>query len=784
VTARRLIAIATGARRTAAALVALAALCAVRPAAAFTIEYSLDRAPALVACDKQLYSGKRAEAQACYLALLAGDADERVKADAARASGDVRAANSFFQAAVKKFPEDAAVRVRWGELFLSTHQANEAQKLFQEALELKEDYAPAKLGLAKIFATRFDERAREMTAGLIKDAPDASVEAYLLLARAALEDGKTEEADAELDKALALAEKHKQTPLEIYALKASADLLRGTTDSPWTKKALALNAGYGDVYAVPAYFYVITRRYREAIELYRRAVEVEPSNYQAHADLGVNLLRENKVDEASQHLQVAYRGDPFSAPIVNTLRLIDSFGKFDVLTHVPGDETAAALPARVGGSQAPAGPPAKNPGVIMRLHKDESAVLEPYVLGLANKAIQAYSKRYGFELKEPVIVELYPEHDDFAVRTSGLPGIGLLGVTFGYLVAMDSPTGRADSDFHWGTTLWHELAHVFTLEKTKHLVPRWFSEGVSVYEEWSTGPLPGRHIPLAVMQAIKEDKFLPIVDLDKGFIHPSYEAQVIVSYMQAGLICEYVAGRFGQQGLEHMLDHYAQGKDTAGAIRGALDISPEQFDKDFAAYVKQQLGSAVEKLDEWQAVLKEAHQSLNDKKWKDAAESAAKAIELYPDYVDEGSAYLVAARAARELADNDRAVATLQDFRKRGGHDPDALVWLAKTLGASGKNADAIAVLDDALMVAPLRAEVHSELGDRLLAANQPARAVVEYKALLAMNPHELAEAHFKLAKAYVAAQDRAKGREHLLYALEIAPSYREAQQLLLEVVR
>ena len=112
-----------------------------------------------------------------------------------------------------------------------------------------------------------------------------------------------------------------------------------------------------------------------------------------------------------------------------------------------------------------------------------------------------------FELKEPVVVELYPEHDDFAVRTSGLPGIGLLGVTFGYLVAMDSPTGRADADFHWGTTLWHEMAHVFTLEATNHLVPRWFSEGVSVYEEWSTGPLPGRHIPLTSSRRSRRTSF-------------------------------------------------------------------------------------------------------------------------------------------------------------------------------------------------------------------------------------------------------------------------------------
>jgi tetratricopeptide (TPR) repeat protein len=87
-------------------------------------------------------------------------------------------------------------------------------------------------------------------------------------------------------------------------------------------------------------------------------------------------------------------------------------------------------------------------------------------------------------------------------------------------------------------------------------------------------------------------------------------------------------------------------------------------------------------------------------------------------------------------------------------------------------------------MVAPLRAEVHREFGDRLVAANRPADALLEYQAFLAMNPQDLADAHYRLAKAYVAVEDKAKGREHLLYALEIAPHYREAQQLLLEVVR
>ncbi len=763
-------------RLLAAGLGSLLSLGAAPAALAITIEYALDRAPALVACDRFAYRGARAEARACFQKLLAENADPRIKGDAARATGDVRAANAFFQEALKQYPMDAALRVRWGELFLATHQNNEAIKLFNEALEIDAAYAPAKLGLAKVAAGGFEEKARDWAMQVIEESPDSSLEAHLLLARTDLEDGKVEDGDKKLDEALEIAQNQKLPVLEIYALKASADLLRGKTDSEWTAKALAQNASYGEAYATPAYFYVITRRYREAIELLKKAVDIEPDLYSAHSELGVNLLRENKIDEAQQHLQIAYRGDPFSAPIVNTLRLIDSFDNFVVKSHLLDRDA----PAAAAGPEAPA----KNPGALLRMHKDEAEVLEPYVLDLTNKAIGLYSKRYGFELKEPVIVELYPEHDDFAVRTSGLPGIGLLGVTFGYLVAMDSPTARADSNFHWGTTLWHELAHVFTLEATGHLVPRWFSEGVSVYEEWSTGPLPGRHIPLPVFQAIKEDKLLPIAELDRGFIRPQYEAQVIVSYMQAGLICEYIAKRWGQKGLEGVLKEYGAGKETPAALQAALKISAEQFDKDFAGYVQEQVGSVVANLEPWQKAQQEAQAAFVEKDWKAAGAAAASAIELFPDYVDEGSAYIVKARAHKELGEPNQVTATLLDYRKLGGHDPAALISLAKSLAEASRNDDAIAVLEDVLMVAPLREEVHSELGDRLLQAGDAKRAIVEFRALLAMNPHDLSDAHYRLAKAYFAAEDRASSREHLLYALEIAPGFREAQQLLLEIVR
>ena len=124
-------------------------------------------------------------------------------------------------------------------------------------------------------------------------------------------------------------------------------------------------------------------------------------------------------------------------------------------------------------------------------------------------------------LPGPVQVEVYPNHEDFAVRTMGMPGLGALGVTFGEVVAMDSPSARKPGDFNWGATLWHEMSHVFILTATNHRVPRWFTEGLAVHEEgmhsaeWKNRATPD------VIAAIRDKKLLPVAKLDRGFVFPN-----------------------------------------------------------------------------------------------------------------------------------------------------------------------------------------------------------------------------------------------------------------------
>lgn len=737
-------------------------------ARAYDIDYSADRPPELVACDASRFRGERGEAGSCYASLLVSSDDPRIKAEAAWATGNVVSANEFFREAEIAFPEDPRLRVRWGKLFESTFAKQEVfVPLYQEALALDDSYAPAILAIAELAAGRFEGQAREYVGRLFDVDPD-DIGAHLLLARMELEVGNLDAAEASLDSAFDRIESRNLPPIEVYALRASADLLNDVFESPWIDRALAYNPAYGDAYAIPAYFFVITRRYREAIDFYERAVQIQPDLYTAHTELGVNLLRENRMDEAYDHLVTAYEGEAAysSSKTVNTLRLIDSFDNFTV-------ETYNAETSPVGGGE----------GVILRLHNDETDILTPYALRLINDSIDTFSERYGFSPSEPIIAELYPVANDFSVRTAGLPGIGLLGVTFGYLVAMNSPPQGLNGDFHWGTTLWHEIAHVFTLEATNHLVPRWFSEGISVYEEWSTGPLSGRHIPSHVLQAMGEDKFLPIAELDEGFIRPTYENQVIVSYMQAGLICEYIGATWGQQALRTMLERFREGDDTPAAIEAALEIPAEEFDRRFEQQIADEFGPTLDNLEAWMASQAQMQEAAAASDW-DAVKSAAEtSIALFPDYVDTGSPYIFLARAARESDDMAEARAALMEFRRLGGYDPGALMQLARWLIDDGDRAAATEVLEALLLVSPFDESVHAELGDLLLDA-RPAEALVEFEALAELDPHDQADVNLRLARAHLALEDTDKATEHLLYALEIAPHYREAQQLLLEIVR
>ncbi len=603
---------------------------------------------------------------------------------------------------------------------------------------------------------RFDGDIQDELNALLKDDPTL-LEAHLIASRLAIERGRYDDAVREAKRAQELAITQKQPPLEALALLAGVEVMRERDPATPIRDALEYNPRYGDMFVLLGYLDVIRRLYREADVWLQRAVQVEPDSPTAQRELGLNLMRLGQVDEARPHLTKAYDGDPYSAATVNTLKLLDSLGKFDRIK-------------------------VEQPALNLQLRKDEIPTLGPYVQQLASTAVPTLARKYGYTPSGPVTVELYPDHDDFAVRTAGLPGIGLLGVTFGNLVIMDSPSGRARGEFHWGSVLWHELTHVFTLGVTQNRVPRWFSEGLSVYEEWTSGPTPGVNMTPDILDAFIAGQFLPVANLDEGFLRPSYENQIQVSYQQAGLTCLFAAQRWGFERVVAMLRTFDGKVTTADAIRKAFDIAPEEFDRQFTAFMRQRYAAYIADPKRWPEKMERAHTMLEARNWSEAREAAQAAITMLPEFTSGGSAYEVLAAAEEGAGNSNAAIAAWQAWRKAGGWKPDGLRKLAALLVAAKRDGEATEVLAAVNYADPLATEGHDQLGQLLLAANNGPAALREYQVLLKLQPADTAVANFGLASALRMNGDLQQARRYLLQSLETAPNYRPAQHLLLEM--
>jgi len=368
------------------------------------------------------------------------------------------------------------------------------------------------------------------------------------------------------------------------------------------------------------------------------------------------------------------------------------------------------------------------------------------------------------------------------VRTMGMPGLGALGVTFGQVLAMDSPAGRKPGDFNWASTLWHEMSHVFILTATNHRVPRWFTEGLAVHEETQASPEWGDRTTPEILLAIRDKKLLPVGELDRGFVRPEYESQVIVSYYQAGKICDYIQERWGADKLLEIVHSFARIRPTAEVIQEALGVRAEDFDRQFLDWLNEGAGKEAASFEQWRNGLKEVAQLAKEKQYDQVIQKGEEVRRLYPDYIYDANVYEFMAEAYLAKGDTEAAASILRDYEKIGGHNPATLKQLASVEEQAGRLKDAAATLERLNYIYPEDEQLHRHLGDLWFAQGNNGAAIREYSAVVAMQPSDKASAKFNLARAYFAAGQKDQAQDNVLQALEAAPDYRPAQKLLLEL--
>ena len=701
-------------------------------------------------CQQLEKHGHRAAAQTCYQGL-ARAATPYLQAEGHWGLHDYERANEDFRSAVAQADGNALYRVRWGRMLHERFNNQDAQDLFKEALMREPKNAQALLGLALVSADGFDSGAIDWAHKALQADPQLA-QAHELLASLALEDSDYAQAAADADAALKLSPE----ALDAMAVHASIEVLADRPPDEWLGKIAAVNPAYGPGYALVAHHLTLNGRYLEGVDYYRKAVAADPQLWSARAELGVNLMRLGQDSEARAQLQKCYANGYRNDATVNSLRLLDSYRNFVIF---------------------------KDDTTILKLHKKEADLLYPYFLAELKRSIAVYEQKYQMKLSGPVQVEVYPDHEDFAVRTLGMPGLGALGVTFGNVLAMDSPSGRKPGDFHWASTLRHEMSHVFILAATQHRVPRWFTEGLAVHEETQASPEWGDPMTPEIIVALRQHKLLPVADLDRGFVRPEYPAQVFVSYFEAGRMCDFIQDKWGPAKLLDMVHSYARRVSTPATIQSVLGVSAADFDTQFQKWLYDQVQDTVEQFDSWHKRLAQLAELAQSKRYDELIAQGQAVIRMYPAYVYDANAYEFLAQADLAAGRKPDAVKVLESYVKAGGRRPETLKTLANLQEEQGDPRAAAATLDRINYIDPAYDEdLHRHLGKLWLAQKNFEGAIREYRAVIALHPLDVASAQYDLAEAYLGAGQREQAEDAVLASLEAAPGFRPAQKLLLQI--
>jgi tetratricopeptide (TPR) repeat protein len=379
--------------------------------------------------------------------------------------------------------------------------------------------------------------------------------------------------------------------------------------------------------------------------------------------------------------------------------------------------------------------------------------------------------------------------------------IGALGACFGRVVTLDSPRARAAGEFNWGETLWHELAHVITLQMSGNRVPRWLTEGISVYEERRARPEWGKESDVSFATALSEGKAIKLEVLNEAFSDPK---TISLAYYQASLVVDHLVQTYGEPALWKMLRAYGRGLETEEALKDAYGISVAQLQTSFDGYTDKNYGAIVRAL---KAPELKEKPSLEDLKklatehpesyrvhmaLADALNTAGdkagavrtfeRAAQLLPTANGRGNPHAYIARIAEEQKDTDRAIRAYQAVLQIDNADIESARKLAALLEAKGDAARTEDAYRRLVAADPFDSKGQTGLGRLALKRKDTALALRSFRSALASKPADAAAAHADLAEALLASGQLAEAKREVLEALEIAPSFEHAQDLLLKI--
>lgn len=685
----------------------------------------------------------------------------------------------FFDAAKKKEDAKADACRALGELALAKSDFARAASEFREGLKQRSEDPELCFGLARAYAPSDRKKSMDVVGQVLERNPHHPG-ALLLRAEHYLGAEQFDEARLSLEEVFDVNPRQ----AEAWALRAVIAVL---ADSREDEAAKCRDEGLKSWPQNPAVETMIGRclsrayRFREAAEHLQAALKLDEKNLTAKLHLCHALFRLGREDEAWKLAKEIREADTYNIQAYNIGLLEAEMKGFTVR---------------------------EEPDFVLKMPARDVAIYGDRALELLREAKQVLSAKYGLTLDHPVLVEFFPSQQDFAIRTFGnLGGQGILGACFGTVVTMNSPGSIASNRSNWEATLWHEFCHVITLTVTKNRMPRWLSEGISVYEEAQRDASWGMRMTSDYRRfTLDEETLTPMSKMSAAFLNPKSGDHVMFAYYESAQAVGWLVKKFGATKFQSVLTDLATGRRINEAL--ARNCAPvEKLDEDFAKHMRE-LAEAFSPKGDWtkpdpddldprdEAALAEylrqhpenlwalernVQRLLAGEHWKEALALAKRLIALVPENTGRVSGYALAAQAHRGLKEPAEEAAMLHEWASRDGGADQAFLRL---IDLDLELKDWAGVRDNArrmFAVHPflkhpyeLSARACENLGDT-------EGAVWALGKLSILGPDDPVEVNFALARL-LQTKDREAAKRHLLDALLEAPRFRDGHKLLLQL--
>lgn len=654
--------------------------------------------------------------------------------------GDLALAASILRPAIEKFPENADMCIALATA-VQTAEPEVAAQLLQRSLEINPNFVPTMQRLAERQIDAEDYETAEDTIADILTINPRSPEAHALNAVIHhLHSRHDKEAES------------RSRALSVSTANPQVDHLIGTR----------LSRKY---------------RFREGAAYQRMALEADALYLPAKIQLAQDLLRLGEVEEGWQLADAAQKQDKYDVSLFNLMQLRGSLRKFETR---------------------------RTEHFVIRMERSESAVYGQQVESLLEEAFAALSAKYGYTPADPVVVEIFHRQDDFAVRTFGLPDVaGFLGVCFGNLITANSPASMRDNPNNWRSVLWHEFCHVITLQMTGNKIPRWLSEGISVYEERIRDQRWGQHMDPGSRKRVLEGNITPVSQLSSAFLNAKSGEDLNFAYYESSMVVEYIVHEHGAEAITLILGDLNDGLTINDALdrrtQGLKELDAQFLDwfraraeawaKDVEFVIVREEGApppdliqiAQQNPNHYAAGLAWTAELIRQDFVKEAEEKLLQLIELHPEDSSTGGARRLLAELYKQLERPQKQASVLRDHLQRSSSDLSAAMELLELQTAFEQWPQALQTGDIVLSIDPLQPRPLRQILQATRQLNRPDETQEILNSLLELDPSDGARIHFQLAEI-LEEKDPQAARRHTLLSLERAPRFRAAHALLLKL--